>query len=89
MRIHIGEWQIRSFHPDDAEALARYANNRNVSRNLREAFPYPYTRSDAENWISYATVQSPETNFAIASPTEAIGGIGLWFRQDLPRVRRK
>lgn len=85
MRIDIGEWQVRSFHPDDAEALTRYANNPNVSRSLRDAFPYPYARSDAEDWISYATGQSPETNFAIASPTEAIGGIGLWFPQDAPR----
>ena len=84
MRIDIGEWQIRSLHPDDAGALTRYANNPNVSRNLRDAFPYPYTRSDAEDWISYATGQSPETNFAIASPTEAIGGIGLWFPRDAP-----
>ena len=85
MQIDIGEWQIRSFHPDDAEALARYANNLNVSQNLRDAFPYPYTRSHAEDWISYATGQSPETNFAIASATEAIGGIGLRFLQDPPR----
>ena len=43
MRIDVDEWQIRSFRTQDAEALARYANNRNVSRNLRDAFPYPYT----------------------------------------------
>lgn len=85
MRIDIGEWQIRSFHRNDAEALTRYANNRNVSRNLRDAFPHPYALSDAEDWIRYATGQSPETNFAIASPTEAIGGIGLRFPQDQPR----
>ena len=43
MRIDVDEWQIRSFRTQDAEALARYANNRNVSRNLRDEFPYPYT----------------------------------------------
>ena len=43
MRIDVGEWQIRSFRTQDTETLARYANNRNVSRNLRDAFPYPYT----------------------------------------------
>ena len=31
MHIDIGEWQVRSHGADDAEALARYANNRNVS----------------------------------------------------------
>ena len=43
MRIDVDEWQIRSFRTQDSEALARYANNRNVSRNLRDEFPYPYT----------------------------------------------
>ena len=43
MRIEIGEWHIRSFQQDDAAALARYANNRNVWRNLRDDFPHPYT----------------------------------------------
>ncbi len=30
MRIDIGEYQIRSFRPDDSSALAKYANNRKV-----------------------------------------------------------
>lgn len=85
MRIEIGGWHIRSFVPDDAAALARYANNRNVWRNLRDVFPHPYTLADAEAWTSYATEQSPETNFAVASPSEAIGGIGLWLQQDVYR----
>ena len=81
MRIEIGEWHIRSFRLDDAAALARNANNRNVWRNLRDAFPHPYTRADAEAWISSAMQQTPETNFAVASPSEAIGGIGLRLRK--------
>jgi len=85
MDIDLSQWQIRSFRADAAEALARYANNRRVSRNLRDAFPYPYTLEDAEEWISRATQQSPETDFAIASATEVIGGIGLRRQQDVHR----
>ena len=55
MRIEIGDWQVRSFREDDAAALARYANNRNVWRKFRDEFPHPYTLADAESWISYAT----------------------------------
>ena len=62
MHIDVGEWQIRSFRTQDAEALARHANNRNVSRNLRDAFPYPYTLARAETWISFATHQSMESD---------------------------
>ena len=88
MRIEIGEWHIRSFRLDDAAALARNANNRNVWRNLRDAFPHPYTRADAEAWISSAMQQTPEMNFAVASPSEAIGGIGLRLRKSAVKDRQ-
>ena len=85
MQIEIGDWQVRSYRVDDAPSLARHANNRNISRNMRDAFPYPYTLSDAHSWISLVMQQSPEANFAIASTDELIGGIGLTFRGDIHR----
>jgi len=33
------------------DALVRHANNRNVSINLRDIFPFPYERHDAEAWL--------------------------------------
>ena len=85
MQIRFGEWQIRSFRPEDAEAVARYANNRKVWRNLQDRFPHPYSLRHAEAWIALAAAQTPETNFAIASATEAIGGIGLELGRDVHR----
>ena len=85
MHIDIGEWQVRSHCADDAESLTRYANNRNVSRNLRDAFPFPYTLADATEWLGHAIERSPESNWAIASATEVIGGIGLTFGSDVHR----
>ncbi len=85
MRIEIGEWQLRSYRVKDAPALARYASNRNISRNMRDTFPYPYALSDADDWISLVMQQSPEANFAITSTDELIGGIGLTFRDDIHR----
>ena len=85
MGIEFGEWQIRSFRPEDAESVARHANNRKVWRNLRDRFPHPYRVRHAEVWIDLAAAQTPETNFAIASATEAIGGIGLELRRDVHR----
>ena len=85
MRIDIGKWQVRSYRVDDALSLKRHANNRNISRNMRDTFPYPYTLSDAHHWISLVMQQSPEANFAIASADEVIGGIGLTFRDDIHR----
>ena len=85
MRIDIGKWQVRSYRVDDAPSLARHANNRNISRNMRDTFPFPYTLTDANDWISLVMQQSPEANFAIASADEVIGGIGLIFRDDIHR----
>ena len=85
MLLDLGEWQIRSWLPSDAASLVKYADNRNVSINLRDAFPHPYTAEDAQAWIRLATGQVPETNFAIASSVEAIGGIGLRLGEDVFR----
>ena len=85
MQIQIGEYQIRNYRRDDAESLARYANNRDISRNMRDTFPFPYTLEDAHGWIDLVSIESPEANFAIASETEVVGGIGLIFGTDIHR----
>src|SRR5262245_29621752 len=86
MRIELGEWCIRSLVATDAESIAKYANNRRVSLNLRDRFPYPYTRADAEAFLAAAAVQRPETDFAIASSKEVIGGIGFHPQADVHRL---
>ena len=79
--IKIGEWSLRSWEKSDVPALVKYANNRKIWLNVRDAFPHPYTRKDAEAWIN--TMQDPLTNFAIASPVEAIGGVGFNLQEDI------
>ena len=86
MEIKFGEWQIRSFHPDDALALGKYGNNRAIWRNIWDQHPYPYGLADAEEWIQYAMDQEPEAIFAIASQTEAIGCIGMLPQNDVARL---
>lgn len=85
MRIAIGHYTIRDWALDDAEALARYANNPNVAANLRDGFPNPYTKSDAEAFLRNVTARSPRTIFAIARDEEAIGSIGLMIGSDVHR----
>ncbi|KAF4335235.1 acetyltransferase [Fusarium beomiforme] len=43
---------IRRFFPSDAEAMAKAANNKAISMNMRDGFPSPYTLADAENFIN-------------------------------------
>jgi ribosomal-protein-alanine N-acetyltransferase len=86
MRIDIGEWCIRSFTAADAAAIVTYANNRRISVNLRDRFPYPYTRADADAFLSAALSQRPESDFAIASAHEVIGGVGYHRQSDVYRL---
>jgi RimJ/RimL family protein N-acetyltransferase len=85
VNLDIGAWQIRTIADGDAPALVKYANNRNVSRSLKDRFPYPYTMTDAVAWIRHVRTQVVETNFVIVSPDEAIGGIGLELQGDVHR----
>lgn len=78
-------WRVRSFEIEDAEAIVKYANNRRVSINLRDSFPYPYTLLDAHRWLKHVRQQHPETSWAIASDMEVIGGIGIHPQRDVYR----
>ena len=85
MRISIGEYQIRSMRPDDAPALAKYANNRKIWLNLSDRLAHPYGQSDADDWIRLVMGQQPEVFFAIANDSEAIGNIGVHLKDDVYR----
>jgi len=74
---------IRSWTPQDAAAVQRYADNRNIWLNVRDAFPHPYGLEDALVFLNQATRAKPETAFAIATPLEAIGCIGLRLGSDV------
>ena len=70
---------------EDAPSIAKYANNRKIWMNLRDAFPYPYSLKDAESFISRIIETDPITVFAIATQSEAIGSIGLMVGKDVHR----
>jgi hypothetical protein len=66
MEIILDSCVVRSWRWKDCDSLVGHANNRNVWLNLRDRFPYPYTKDDAKRWLEIATEIKPETNFAIA-----------------------
>lgn len=76
---------IRDWRMTDAPSIAKYANNRKIWRNLRDGFPNPYSLCDAERFLYRVTKMDPRTMFAIATKTEAIGGIGLTLGKDVHR----
>jgi ribosomal-protein-alanine N-acetyltransferase len=77
--------RVRSFRFDDEVDLARAANDRRIWLNLRDRFPFPYTREDARDWLAYCATQRPELGFAIADldSDRPVGGIGLELRGDV------
>jgi RimJ/RimL family protein N-acetyltransferase len=77
---------IRPWTKRDLTALVRYANNRKVWLNLRDAFPHPYTAADGARFLERATRQDPVVFFAIATSDEAIGGIGVSPGVDVHRL---
>jgi len=77
---------VRSYVAEDAAALVRHANNPAVARGLRDRFPSPYGRVDAEVFLRGIAGQVEESDFAIATPAEVIGGIGLQRQHDVHRL---
>ncbi|KAL6232066.1 hypothetical protein BDW75DRAFT_218572 [Aspergillus navahoensis] len=87
--LHLSESNtlIRPFIPtnSDTESLADHANNPKISQYMRNAFPSPYNRSNAIDWIAFTMSQKPTHDFAIclASTNAVIGAIGLKPRTDI------
>lgn len=74
---------IRPWRNDDVSALAVLANDRDVWINLRDAFPHPYTRSDAVAWIDIChRGDMAQKAFAIEVDGSLAGGIGVLLQQD-------
>ena len=68
---------LRKFKQSDAIRMQELANNEKISLNLRDAFPHPYSLSDAREFIANAMKQDPATIFAIEYKGEYVGNIGL------------
>ena len=85
MELKLNNSVLRAWRPGDEPSLVRHANSRNVWRNLRDAFPQPYTLADAKRWIETANPATPITNFAIVVGGAAVGAIGLVLKEDVFR----
>jgi ribosomal-protein-alanine N-acetyltransferase len=86
MLLELSSCRVRSWAADDVVSLIEQANNRRIWENLRDRFPYPYTRSDAVAFIRRVRSSLPETSFAIEVDNAAVGGIGFMLQHDVERV---
>jgi hypothetical protein len=73
MELKLKSCSIRSWTLSDAMAVQRHANNHKIWLNLRNVFPHPYSLDDSNIFLNQVINAKPETTFAIAFPTEAMG----------------
>lgn len=81
------EFILRPWRMEDADSAAAYANDEELAGNLRDAFPFPYTRADAEAYIT-ACIQADKAQqycCAIECGGKAVGSIGFFLQQDVAR----
>jgi [ribosomal protein S5]-alanine N-acetyltransferase len=83
MEIRLGTCTLRPWRMDDEHALVRHANNRNIWRNLFDAFPHPYGEHDAVEWISRHLGVEPVHYFAIEHAGELAGSIAIVPQDDI------
>jgi RimJ/RimL family protein N-acetyltransferase len=85
MRLQGSRCCIRGWRMSDAASLVRHGNNLEVARQLRDRFPHPYTKHDAQRFLTFAVGADEVTNFAIEVDGEAAGAIGLVRSADVER----
>src|SRR4029077_17972802 len=85
MRLVLQGCIIRPWRLDDAESLAKHANNRRIWLGLRDLFPHPYGIEDAQEFIERVPAENEHTNFSNDIRGSAVGGIGLRLGQDVHR----
>jgi RimJ/RimL family protein N-acetyltransferase len=85
MKIHFDNYLLRNFILDDVDSLHKYANNYSISKFMRDSFPYPYTKEDAEQWIYFSMNNPTSQILAIADDKEIIGGLSATRQIDIHR----
>jgi ribosomal-protein-alanine N-acetyltransferase len=86
--IDAGRCVLREWRMSDEDALVRHANDRRVSIELRDRFPYPYTAAHAAEWLGRNIGVTPATAFAIIErgTDVPVGGVVLLRKDDVERI---
>jgi RimJ/RimL family protein N-acetyltransferase len=83
-QLDCGVALLRPWRPDDLDSLVANASNENVSRGLRDRFPYPYTGSDGRAWLARAVDES-DRSWAVEIDGAAVGGVSVHPGSDVHR----
>ncbi|MCM1364767.1 MAG: GNAT family N-acetyltransferase [Faecalibacterium sp.] len=80
MNFTLREWRI-----DDAESLAKQANNPNIAANLRNVFPFPYSLDAAEFFINDCIANEGKKQIvrAVVVDGKAVGTVSVIIQDDI------
>jgi ribosomal-protein-alanine N-acetyltransferase len=78
-----GKIILRAPKEADQKSLANLANNKKVSANLRDFFPFPYSEKEAAIFINLTKKEVPQTTFAIIYQDVFCGIISLVQQKDI------
>lgn len=80
MDMHLKEWS-----PDYVNDIAKHASNPKIAANMRDAFPSPYTKVDAEQYINMCIMHGDQDRLcrAILVDGIAVGSIGIFPGSDV------
>lgn len=83
MRIELSTVALRTFSEADAEALVPLANDRQVSRNMRDLFPFPYGLEHARGFLEKVNQPGFGHVFAIEVEGALAGACGVHPMSDV------
>lgn len=76
---------LRGWRAEDAESLARHADDPGIAAMMRDEFPSPYTPQEAFRFIAAALCSPTDLVFAIEVDEDVAGGIGINPFKDIYR----
>jgi ribosomal-protein-alanine N-acetyltransferase len=77
MELRTARLVLRPWRHGDEGDLVREADDPRVSAYLRDLFPSPYRREDADHWIAHIAAEEQPHALAITLADRPIGGIGI------------
>lgn len=82
MNIEFKKWEMKQ-----AKTLVALANDKEVSKYLRDVFPYPYTMNAAKSFIGFLNTldEAKEFHRSIVVDNTIVGGCSLSLQQDVSR----
>lgn len=77
--------ELKNWEITDAAIIAPHVSSKKVQDNLRDGLPYPYTVSDAENYIKTCMIADKKTTLAraIVVGGRAVGSIGIFVKDNI------